>query len=876
MTSPSPCPSPPVRLSFLEGGGEVGDLLLRKDWRGHALGDPGTWPSTLRTMVGACLHSPVLGAVLWGPELRMLYNDAYVLSMGERHPSALGEPVAQVWGAAWNAVAADFLQVVVTGQGMAQRGVCLPVERHGRVESSWWDFTATPIFDDDGSVVGLFNQGTEITSQILAERARDAVEVELRALTAQLAHSVEDRTRDRNALWTLSSDLMLRCGFDGRIVAVNPAWTEMLGWHERELLGLSLLELLHPEDVDTTAQAAAASAGGAALNHFINRYRHRDGSYRWISWSTRPADGLINAVGRDVTEDRARAEALQASQEQLRQSQKLEALGQLTGGIAHDFNNLLTIVSTSIQLLQRPNLAEDRRQRFMGAISSAVTRASRLTGQLLAFARRQSLQPVVFDVGANVQGVVDMVRTLAGPRIALHTATHGDDCLVNADPGHFDTAIVNLCANARDAMQGTGRLDIVTSRVAGIPAHRDQPAKAGDFVSLAVTDTGCGIAPDLMDRVFEPFFTTKAVGQGTGLGLSQVFGFARQSGGDVHIRSDVGQGTTFTLYLPLAGKAAVQGSAASDRSALDETQAGDLLLVEDNAEVAAAVQESLRELGYRVTWAGDAEQALEILAREAGRFMVVFSDVVMPGIDGVDLAREIRRRYPALPVLLSSGYSRVLSRSVNIEFPLLAKPYSLVALASGLRDAIARRQAEVRHTGPSGFSTAADIEQARLTDLESLAVLDTPTEPSYDNLTRLAATLFDAPIALVSLIDADRQWFKSHLGLDATETPREYAFCAHAIESPGEVMVVPDATLDPRFAANPLVTGDPNIRFYAGAPLVTSWGHAIGTLCVIDSQPREAQDRHLEALKLLAAQVVERLEADRPRDAAIPKPPARR
>lgn len=670
-------------------------MLRARNWCGHPLGEPAVWPLPLRTMVAACINLPTLATVLWGPELRMIYNDCYAPSMGERHPRALGEPVSEVWGDAWSAVKADFQSVLATGKGVVQNRVQLPIARHGRLETTYWDFTVTPIRDERGDIAGLFNQGAEITSQVLAEQGRDAAELELRALAAQLSTAVKDRTRDRNALWALSSDLMLRCAFDGRFVAVNPAWTEVLGWHERDLLGTSLFDLLHPDDLVHTAEGAHASADGETLTRFTNRYRHRDGSYRWINWSTTPAEGLINAVGRDVTEERAQADALLASQEQLRQSQKLEALGQLTGGIAHDFNNLLTVVSTSIQLLQRPNLPEERRQRFMSAISSAVSRASRLTGQLLAFARRQTLQPVVFDVGHNVAAIGDMVHTLVGSRIELKTEMLGTGCFVDADPGQFDTAIVNLCVNARDAMGGVGRLCIQTSRVSGIPARRSHAVSRGEFVAVSVRDTGCGMTPEVMARVFDPFFTTKAVGQGTGLGLSQVFGFAKQSGGDVLIDSKVGEGSTFTLYLPLATRAALPVADALDGHDWDDRPAGRLLLVEDNPEVAEAVDASLTELGYSVTWAPDAQSALGALARDADRFVAVFSDVVMPGTDGIDMAREISRLHPRLPVLLSSGYSNVLASSVETGFPLLAKPYSLDALAAALRGAIAQRRADV-------------------------------------------------------------------------------------------------------------------------------------------------------------------------------------
>jgi PAS domain S-box-containing protein len=678
-------------------------------------------------------------------------------------------------------------------------------------------------------------------------------------------------------LWLLSRDLLLTATDSGQITAVNPAWERVLGRSEQELVGVPLFDLVHPEDRERTRAGMQALLAGRVPPTFENRWRHRDGSWRTISWSANWGDGLMFAAGRDMTAVRARAETMREAEAHLRQSQKLEAVGQLTGGIAHDFNNLLTIISTSIQLLQRPQLPEDRRQRFMGSIADAVSRASRLTGQLLAFARRQALQPVVFDASRNIAAMGEMVQTLVGARIALTLTSEGAACWVDADPGQFDTAVVNMAANARDAVDGSGRLVIDTRRVHGIPALRGHPAVPGDFVAVAVTDTGSGLDPARIDRVFEPFYTTKAVGKGTGLGLSQVFGFAQQSGGDVRAHSVPGQGSTFTLYLPLARREAAVDDAPAPPAAAGAMARGRLLVVEDHPEVAAAAEATLVELGYDVTVAASAEAALAMLTHDAGRFRAVFSDVMMAHMDGLTLAREIRRRHPHLPVLLCSGYSSVLAHDSAHGFALLPKPYTLDALVQALDEVIAgseasrqRDRAAAPQTCAAAAAHAVTAEQARLADLDALQILDTPPQEQFDALTRIAATLFDAPVALISLVDAERQWFKSRIGVEAAETPRAIAFCAHAIERPDQVMVVHDATRDERFADNPMVLQAPRIRFYAGAPLVTSWGHAIGTICVVDTVPRKADARRLEALKLLAREVVERMEADRVRGDSEP------
>ena len=718
----------------------------------------------------------------------------------------------------------------------------------------------------NGRLVGVFlahqHQPREWTSDEIgfvssvADRTWAAIATaqalgELRSANEALERRLQDRIADRDRLWQMSAEIMLVARFDGEVLAVNPAWQTMLGWAESDLVGSNFTALVHPDDLARTTEAALAIQDGANFPGFENRYRHHDGSYRWISWSAGQGDGRIIAVGRDITQFKLQSESLQVAEDQLRQSQKMEAVGQLTGGIAHDFNNLLTIISTSIQLLQRPSLPEERRQRFMGSISNAVARAAKLTGQLLAFARRQTLQPVVFDAAQNVTAIGDMVQTLVGSRIeiTLETSDPADAaCMVDVDPGQFDTAVVNMAANARDAMDGVGRLHIHTRRVDGIPALRAAKAVPGDFVAVSVSDTGSGIEADRIDRVFEPFYTTKPVGQGTGLGLSQVFGFAKQSRGDVQVESELGRGTTFTIYLPLARRRpALPTDIDGDIAGLDSEPRGRLLLVEDNHDVAHAAEATLVELGYEVSVAHGARHALQLLAAEPAAYCAVFSDVMMAGMDGIRLARDVRRLYPTIPVLLCSGYSSVLASTEHHEFSLLPKPYSMAALSDALRHAIA----------------AGNAEKARLADLAALAVLDTGQEDDYDRATRLAAGLFDAPIALVSLVDDQRQWFKSKVGLAVSETPREHAFCAHAITDPRQVMVVNDATQDARFADNPLVVGDPSIRFYAGAPLVTSWGHAIGTICVIDSRPREVDDQQLEALRKLAEEVVERLEKNR-------------
>jgi two-component system, NtrC family, sensor kinase len=368
------------------------------------------------------------------------------------------------------------------------------------------------------------------------------------------------------------------------------------------------------------------------------------------------------------------------AEEALKHGQRLEALGQLTGGVAHDFNNLLTVIRASVDLLRRPDLPEPRRLRYIEAISDTVTRAARLTSQLLAFARRQTLKPELFDVGHNIRMLGDMIGTLIGSRIEIVIEAPEQPCFINADASQFETAIINMAVNARDAMNGQGRLT-VTVLTASTLSTAAAPSKALGYVAVSVADTGGGIPKDQFDRIFEPFFTTKEVGQGTGLGLSQVFGFAKQSGGEVVVASEVGKGSTFTLYLPRVA-AAGPPQQQPERDALPLDGHGmTVLVVEDNADVGKFTADALTGLGYTARLVENATRALEELAADAAAFDVVFSDVVMPGMTGIELAQHIRRLYSDLPVVLTSGYSHVLSEHGSAGYDLLQKPYSADQLA---------------------------------------------------------------------------------------------------------------------------------------------------------------------------------------------------
>ena len=391
---------------------------------------------------------------------------------------------------------------------------------------------------------------------------------------------------------------------------------------------------------------------------------------------------------RVAEELRSTQETLQARDEMISQGNKLEAIGQLTGGVAHDFNNLLTIIRSSVDFLRRGDLPEERRVRYVEAISDTVDRASKLTGQLLAFARRQALKPETFDVGSQVRSVIDLLGTLLGGRITIDTDLCHPPCYAEADVSQFETALVNLAVNARDALNGEGRMRFRVEAVTCVPPLRGHSAVPGDFVAVSVTDSGAGIEPGQIEKIFEPFFTTKEVGKGTGLGLSQVIGFAKQSRGDVKVQSTPGQGSTFTIYLPhKAPSREPLEAAVQPFTPAPKLNAGRVLIVEDNQAVGNFATETLHDLGYKTVWAASAKEALDLLA--AGlNFDLVFSDVIMPGMNGVDLAEAIRRTYPGLPVVLTSGYSDVLAGEGSHGFELVHKPYSVDELSQVLRNSM--------------------------------------------------------------------------------------------------------------------------------------------------------------------------------------------
>ncbi len=943
-------------LPFLTGGGDMAARIRAHDWTSHPFGTPDRWPQPLQTAIGICLHSSFPTAIYWGPELRLLYNDAWAPIPAERHPWALGRPAREVWSDIWPVIEPQFAGVIETGNGFSTFDQMLPMQRRGRVEETYWNYSFTPIRDENGRVVGVFNQGHETTERIRVERAlreseerlslalaagdsvgtwdwdiagdrvtaderfarlygvdpeharqgaplseffqrihpddvvriRTAVEAaidngqpfseeyrlvapdgSIRWLAAQgrCIHSengkplrfpgvsfditrrkeAEERLRESEERFRLvaeSAPVMLWMGDGkGHCVYLNRAQREFWSVAPEAVAAFDWNTTLHPDDreklfgpfakamathtpftvearmrradgvyrfINTQAQprfgpsgdflgmigvnvdvtetrqieaalreseqrfraitnsidqmiwsarpdgfhdyynerwyeytgVPASSTDGDAWNdmfhrddrerawarwrhclatgepyHIEYRLRHRSGQYRWVLGRAQPVRDAEGAIVRwfgtctDIQEIVEAREVLARSREdleraieertrklmdaeaQLRQAQKMEAVGQLTGGIAHDFNNMLAVVIGGLNLLQRRMERGDTNiGKYVEAAMDGATRAAALTQRLLAFSRQQPLAPEPLDANRMVSNMSELLGRTLGEQIRIETVLAAGLWRTFADPLQLENTILNLAVNARDAMPEGGRLTIETGN-AHVDEHyaRDYRIPPGQYVLLAVSDTGTGMAPEVMAQAFDPFFTTKGVGRGTGLGLSQVFGYVRQSGGHVKLYSEPGVGTTVKVYLPrFYGEA----EPASVRAATTAAQGGHpdeiVMVVEDEDRVRAYSVEALRDLGYTVVAATGGPEALRMI--DAGqKVTLLFTDVVMPEMTGRQLADLAIAKIPDLKVLFTTGYTRnavVHNGVLDAGTYFLAKPFGIDQLAAKVRSVL--------------------------------------------------------------------------------------------------------------------------------------------------------------------------------------------
>lgn len=523
--------------------------------------------------------------------------------------------------------------------------------------------------------------------------ARRTAEDALRQINQTLEQRVAERTADRDRMWRLSTDLMLVMNLDGVITAINPAWSVFLGWDEAELTGTKLSQFITVHDLPRWEAAFNDLLKSRRPRICEVRVRTRAGSSRTIAWSAVIGHDFVQAAGRDVTAEREAEESLRHAEEALRQSQKMDAIGQLTGGIAHDFNNLLMGIMGALSLIKR-RIAANRHEDVTGLIDagiSSATRAAALVHRLLAFARQQTLDPQPLSVNRLIEGMMDLMRRSLGEQISFEGKLSASAWPVMTDANQLENALLNLVINSRDAMPAGGHLVIETSNITIVRSEgtRKDDIEAGDYTVISVNDTGSGMPANVLAKVFDPFFTTKPLGQGTGLGLSMVYGFVKQSNGHVQIESEVGKGTTIKLLFP-RHKGEIAGEFAAASVEAPRGAGETVLLVEDDSSVRKLIADVLRDLGYACVEAHDGLAALPIL-NSSMRLDLLITDVGLPGLNGRQVADIGRQRRPDLKVLFVTGYAAhatVRSGFLEAGMDMITKPFNLDDLAIKIRSMI--------------------------------------------------------------------------------------------------------------------------------------------------------------------------------------------
>lgn len=523
----------------------------------------------------------------------------------------------------------------------------------------------------------------------------------LRQLNEMLGERVERRTRERDRAWELSQDLLAVLNKDLTPVALNPAWEASLGFSRERLSQSSLLHLLPEHDQEQLLTELAALSHGRTSARFVGRILHAGGQQRWLSWVVVPEDTLLYVVARDITSEREAALGLADANARLReqinererieaalqQMQRLEAVGQLTAGVAHDFNNLLTVILTGASFLER-DLAKadlDKARTRLTHIREAGERGAKLTSQLLAFSRRQRLEPVPLNLNRTLAGLEELLRRTLGGNVSVRLDLDLALWQALTDPTQTEMIILNLAINARDAMPDGGQLTLTTrnTHIDQRPQRPEDP-DPGEYVMLSIRDTGCGMSEDVLAKVFEPFFTTKDIGKGSGLGLAQVFGFAKQSGGGVRIATTLGRGTEVAVYLPAVKEEMVNEPVAAvlSQSISESGHNRTVLLVDDDHLVRDMLGDVLRQYGYQVRQAHSGEQALALLDDDID---LLLTDFAMPEFNGAQLALAARERYPRVPVVFLTGYAELQ----GLELPgslVIQKPVQADELARALNE----------------------------------------------------------------------------------------------------------------------------------------------------------------------------------------------
>jgi PAS domain S-box-containing protein len=690
--------------------GEMAQRVCAFDWSTTDLGPIQTWSKSLRATVQMVLASPVPLVMLWGKPGFMLYNDAYSVFAGGRHPHLLGSPVELGWPeiASFNR---NVVDTCLAGGTLSYRDKELVLFRNGKPEEVWMDLSYSPVVEDDGAPAGVLAVVVETTERIVSERRRAIAEADFRRANERLQLALNSGAILGSFVWDIQANLL---SGDERFART---FSYAVGDFDKGLPIEVATEIIHPDDVERVKTLIQRTVETGEPYKAEYRIRRADGTYLWILASGRcDFDGqgrpyrfpgvLIDIHERKVAEEsllqltrtleQRVADTLRARlavEEQLRQSQKMEALGGLTGGVAHDFANVLQIISSNLQLLEMQEPDNPKLQRRVAAASAAVERGAKLSSQLLAFARRQSLSPAVVNPSRIFNELEDLLQRAMGETITVEMTLPEGAWNIRVDRNQLENAILNLAINGRDAMQRDGSIRIQAKNVLlsnDYCAGKD--IAAGDYVKVSVADTGAGMTPEVLSRAFEPFFTTKAAGHGTGLGLSMVFGFVRQSGGHIDISSQVGSGTRVDMYFP---RTTSQENTPAESERLRSLGGHEtILVVEDDSDVRGSVVELLSHLGYATVQATNGDHALQLL--ESGlKFDLIFTDVVMPGtVKSPDLAAWARTQSPPVPVLFTSGHTRDMISENGVLAPhvhLLTKPYGRDALLNMLKKVLSEK-----------------------------------------------------------------------------------------------------------------------------------------------------------------------------------------
>ena len=689
----------------------LGALLAGRDWTTTPLGHPDRWPAVVRSTLATWLDSPQPMCMAWGADLRFFFNAAYAPMLGARVGSAMGQPFREVWPDVW----ADIEPIVeraLAGVGSRFDEMPLTMTRNGYPEETWWTFTYQPLRDEEARVIGMLCTTTDVTAQVLGRR-----------------QAMRERERQQRLLQQMPGFVAVTTGPGHVFAYVNDAFRRIAG--ERDFIGGTVRDVF-PELASQGFYEMIDAVYATGRPNVVRSHPLRlsgDAQDRYIDLLCQPTfdeTGAIHGLfcgGYEVTEGvtataglrrlnetleqrvEERTADLMRAQDALRQSQKLEAVGQLTGGIAHDFNNLLTVVQGFSDALlnqldrsdERP-LDPDRARRSLRAVLDAAERGAELTQQLLAFSRRQKLSGRVTNIDDLVRTLLPMLeRTIGDAAITIEIEPCGAHCNARIDAAQAEAAVIGIVMNARDAMPDGGTIILSASHVTldGSDPRYGEKLK-GNFVALSIADTGTGMTEDVRHRVTEPFFTTKDQGKGTGLGLSMVYGFMKQSDGALHIESQEGAGTTVRLLFPAVSSVAEpirqQGPSGDSDLRGDET----VLIVEDQRDVGDLAETILKDLGYAVLRASNGVDAITLLESDA-TIDLLFTDLIMPGgINGVTVARAGRQLRPGLKVLLTTGYAEASIERVDArgtEFELIGKPYKRADLATRVRHVL---------DGPSG------------------------------------------------------------------------------------------------------------------------------------------------------------------------------